>query len=286
MEWLAIALAAVLTGLSPAGLVLDQVVALRIRAQVEEIEQLAVRIDNVPSDQIIGGKVDRVRIASRGVYPIDGVRIETIELESDPLDVNLQRLTKGGKNAITESLRQPAQVALKIVIKETDINQALEFPKIKSQLQKLVNSLVPNRDELQLQFDLSSIRIEFLPSNRIRTEIQLQRVGNEFRTPVGNKENEQEATQPLDVVLEAGLNVISGRTLQITEPTGSINGRKLSTRLLKGFAEGLNQQLDLRQLEKDNLIARILQLNITDEEITLASFIRVNPKPTTGNTQP
>lgn len=270
MEWLAIALAAILTGLSPAGLVIDQVVAGRIRAQVEEIETLAVRIDNVPTHQILQGKVDRVRVASRGVYPIEGVRIEAIELESDPLNINLNRLTKGGKDAISESLRQPAQVALKVVINEKDLNQAFQSSQIKSQLQKLINTLVPSQDELQLQFDLSNIGIEFLANNRIRLEIQLQS---------GNSENEQEAAQKIDLVLETGLNVISGRKIEITEPTASLNGRKLSTRLINGFAEGLNQQLDLRKLEKDNIIARILQFNITEEDINIATFIRVNPKP-------
>lgn len=255
MEWLAIILAAVLTGLSPAGLVLDQVVANRIRASLKDVEQLAVRIDNVPTTQILGGKIDRVRIASRGVYPIEGVRIEAIELETDALDVSLQRFRKGGKDAFVEALRQPAQLAIKLIINETDINQALESPKIKSQLQKLVNRLVPNQDDVQLQFALSNVHLEFLDNNRIRTEIKLQKANPENEDPAlqGGSSNQPAANPALDLVLEAGLNVISGRTLQITDLTGSLNGRKLSTRLLSGFVEGLNQQLDLGRLEKKKI---------------------------------
>ncbi|ACK68658.1 conserved hypothetical protein [Gloeothece citriformis PCC 7424] len=274
MEWLAIALAAILTGLSPAGLVIDQVVAGRIRAQVEEVETLAVRIDNVPTHQILQGKVDRIRIASRGVYPIKGVRIEAIELESDPINLNLDRLTKGGEDAITESLRQPAQVAVRVVIEEKDVNQAFQSPEIQAQLQKLINRLIPSQEGLEREFNLSKINIDFLPDNRVRLEIVLQ---------TGNRENESEDSQGINLVLETGLNVIAGRQIEITEPTASLNGRKLSTRLIKGFAEGLNQQLDLRKLEEDNIIARIIQFNITQDEINLATFIRVNPKPTDQN---
>jgi hypothetical protein len=267
MEWLTIALSSLLTILAPVGLILDTVVADRLRSQVTEIEQLAVRIDNVPNYQVLEGKVKRIRIASRGIYPIPNLRIAALELESDPIDINLERLQQGGKNSLTEALRRPAQAAVRLEIKEADINNALQSSEIKTQLQKLIDKLAPNQEEINNRFELVNINLEFLPDNRIRTQIKLQQ---------SNLENRE--TQPLEIILEVGLNLVNGRSLELVKPTGSLNGKKLSTRLLNGFAEGLNEKLDLRTLEKRGILIRVLQFNIDDQSLNLATFIRVNPQ--------
>lgn len=266
MEWLTIILSSLLTIIAPSGLIIDTVAANQIRSRVDKVDQLAVRIDNVPSYQALGGKVDRIRIASRGIYLIPQLRIEELELESDPFDVNIQKLQQIGKNSLSESLRKPAQVALRFVIKSNDINQALESEEIKSRLQKILNNLVPKQDDLQIKFELTSGKLEFLPNNRVRTQIQLKQFRAEENTP-----------QNLDIVLEAEIKVTSGRTVSIIGPTGSINGRKLSTRLLNGFADGLTKRLDLRNLEKQGVIVRVLQFNVEKESLNVAAFIRVNP---------
>lgn len=267
MEWLTIALSSLLTIIAPVGLILDTVVAERIRSQVADVEHLAVRIDNVPSHQVLAGKVERIRIASRGIYPISNLRIEAIELESDPIEINLERLQQGGKNALTESLRQPVQTAVRLEINEADINHALQSPEIKAKLQTLINQLVPNQEEINTKFELLNISCQFLPKNRISTQIQLQQ---------SNSDNRE--IRPLEIILEVGLNIVNGHSLELVEPSGSINGRKLSTRLLNGFAEGLNDKLDLRILEDKGILVRVLQWQIDQESVNLAAFIRVNPQ--------
>ncbi|MGH2415639.1 MAG: LmeA family phospholipid-binding protein, partial [Microcystaceae cyanobacterium] len=79
MEFLTIFLSSLLAAISPAGLILETVVENTLRDRVEAVEQLEVRIDNTPSYQVLQGKVDRVRIASRGVEPIPHLRIEALE---------------------------------------------------------------------------------------------------------------------------------------------------------------------------------------------------------------
>ena len=83
MEWFLIALTGFLTVITPVGLVVDHVIANNIRDRVKSVEELSVRVDNAPSYQLIQGKVNRVRIASRGIEPIDHVRIDTLDIETE-----------------------------------------------------------------------------------------------------------------------------------------------------------------------------------------------------------
>ncbi len=265
MELFTILLSSLLALISPAGVILDRVIDENIRAQVKGVEQLAVRLDNTPSYQIIEGKVDKIRIASRGIFPIENLRIEALELETDPLNIDLARLQQGGDNSLRQSLRRPLQAAIRLVIKESDINQALQSTEIKSRLQQLVNNLIPQQDGLSVAaFELLNARIEFLENNRLRLQIQVQQ-----------SQTENQPSETLALILEVGVNLVAGRSLQLIEPTGTLNGRKLSTRLLHGFAERLSQQLDLQTLEKQGITARVLQFKLTDEEIDLAAFIRL-----------
>lgn len=268
MTWLTIIIASLLGILTPTGVVLEKVAENNIRRQVKEVEQLSVRIDNVPSYQVSQGKVDRVRIASRGVYPIEDLRIDVIELESDRLNVDLKKLQQKGNNQIARSLREPAQAAVRVVLKESDLNQALQSPKIKAQLQQLLEQLLPKRSDFTIpKLELLNANIDFQENNRYRFQAQLQQAPTET-----------EPAQTLDLVLEVSINVIRGRQIQLLDPAGSLNDRRLSRRLLNGFAERLSEQLDLQTLERNGITARVLELKGDNNQLDLAAFVRLEPQ--------
>ena len=275
MEWLAIIISGLFTAITPAGLILDTVIANSLRAQVVDVDQLAVRIDNTPSYQALKGKIARVRIATRGIEPIIGLRVAELELESDPLDIDIDRLKAGGEISNPQSLLdQPLQVAIRLLITEEDINQALSSPAIKERLQNLLDSAIPQSSGASLfAFKIMKIEVDFLASDRSRIYVKLQ--------PKVTDENPQTTseTDPIEVELESGFRVLGGRSLQILEPEGKLNGRRLSTKLLQGFAEGLSEdQLDLRQLQKQGITLRILQFEMNDNSMEIAIFLRIEPE--------
>ena len=50
-------------------------------------------------------------------------------------------------------------------------------------------------------------------------------------------------------------------------------------KLLQGFAEGLSEDLlDLRQLQKQGITLRILQFEINENSMEIASFLRIEPE--------
>jgi hypothetical protein len=268
MEWLTILIASLLAILTPTGLILEKVAEANLRRQVKDVEHLSIRVDNVPSYQVAQGKVDRIRLASRGVYPLEDLRIDTLELESDRLNVDLAKLRGKSNDRILRSLREPAQAAVRIVLKESDLNRALESPELKKQLQQSLNQLVSDRSDFSFPtLTLLSANFDIQENNRFRLQAQLEQSATA-----------DQPSQTLELVLEVSVNSLRGRQIQLSQPAGSLNGRKLSTRLLNGFAERLSEQLDLQSLERNGITARVLQLRGEEDRLELAAFIRLDPQ--------
>ena len=263
MEFLTIFLSGLLSIASPVGIILDSIAESEFRQQFEEVEQVEIRIDNIPSYQIISGQVQRIRLASRGVYLTPNFRLDTLELETDPIDINLDQLKQGNKRAFFEALNQPLQGAFRIVITEEDLNNLLKSPQIQESLPEIINQ-ARGSDDQNPSFELLNPEIDFLENNRLALKVQFQRVRNNRK-------------EPLDIVLEMGLESNNGKNVKIVNLTGTINDQQLSQRLLNGFAEGITERLNLSKLEEKGIIARFLQLQIDDNNFHLAGFARLEP---------
>lgn len=263
MEWFLIALTSFLTIISPIGLVVDQVIDHNIRDRVKSVEELSVRVDNTPSFQIIKGKVNRVRIASQGIEPLDHVRIQTLDVETDPIDINLDNLKTSNLQELRSSLRKPLQGAIHLVITPGDINNALADATIKAKLQDLLNKILP---EEAPKLELLSAKVIFLDHNRWQTQVELQQ-----------KSEDSEPPETLSLLVETGIKVNQGKSLELVEPTASLNDRKISSRILKSVVGSFSDRLDLTRFENQGIMARLLKLDINPQEINLAAFIRLNP---------
>jgi hypothetical protein len=268
MELITIILAGLLVAIAPVGFVVDRVVEDNLRDRVASVEELKVRIDNAPSFQVAEGKIDRIRIASRGVQPIPNLRVAVAELETDTINIDLQRLQSEGGGALPQALREPFQGAFRLVITEDDLDRALQSPNIKSRLEKVLNSFVGQVSETSAppSFKVLQAQIDFIKNNRFGLSLRL-----------AQSENNQERAEPIDINLEVGLDLISGRSLSLVNPKGTVNGKQLSTRLLRGLAKGLSDELDLNRLQERGIAARVLQFSLTEEELNLAAFVRVEP---------
>ena len=263
MEWFLIALTGLLTAITPVGLVVDHVIANNIRDRVKSVEELSVRVDNSPSYQLIQGKVNRVRIASRGIEPIDHIRIDTLDLETDPINIKTNDLKFGNLEQVRSSLRSPLQGAFHLIITEEDINKALAEPQIKGQIQALLGRLLPS-DIPTLEF--MGAKVTLKEANRAQIELQLQQ-----------KVDESEPPEKLEITIETGVKLIEGRSLELIDPTASLNGRKISQRILQGVLGSISDRLTLKRFEKQGIIARVLELQLDNKEINVAAFVRLNP---------
>jgi len=283
MEILTIVLASLLSLGSGGGIVLDKIVEGKIGDRLISVEEQAVRIDNQPNYRAAKGRLARVRIASRGVRIEPGIRIAEIELETDPLAVKLDKIKLNSIDRIRESLAAPATGAAKLVFSESDLNQALQSAKIQKQLQKTLNRLIARKaGSNNISYQISDIQLDLQQGNRLQVDFQLSR-------PRPNRQLESNAdsgtsrsrnpSRELLISLELTLQVINGKMVRLLNPQGTVNGRPMSPRLLNGFASGISDRLNLNTLEADGILARILQLEINEDNLELISFVRLNNQP-------
>ena len=262
MELITILLTSLLVLVSPTGLVIDRTVANAIRSRFEKIEQLQVRVDNAPSHQILQGKVERLRMAGRGLWLTKDIRIDALELESDRLDLDLQRLRQAKQRLSMASLQKPVQAAAHLVFTEVDTNQALQSPAVNARLQQVLNRLLSSSNAQAAQgYQLLNPRVEFLGNNRLRFQAQLK---------------EPARTEPLNIIGESGLGIVAGRRLQLISPTLSVNGKPIPPQIVTALTARFSNRADLGRLEDAGIIARLLQLKIDSDRLELAAFVRLD----------
>jgi hypothetical protein len=262
MEWLTIILTGLLTALTSTGLVIDQVIANNLRNQVQDVEVLAVRVDNVPSYQIIQGKVDKIRIASRGLEPIDNIRIDTLEIETDSIAIDLASDFKN-LTTIRQGLEKPLQGGIRLALKEADLNLALTSDNIKTRLQNIIDGLLPAGSPA---FQIQEITVNFLDNQRIQGNISLKEI-NQNNQEIGS----------LNIEVTTGIEVVEGRSLKFIDPQATLNNRQLSSRFLNRILNGVSENFSLKSLETQGITLRILQNNIEEDKLNLALFFRIDP---------
>lgn len=258
MEFFTILLSSLLALVSPVGFVVDRIAYNAVRSQFKKADQLQVRIDNAPSYQLLQGRVERVRIAGRGLQPKrQSIRIAALELETDPISLHPRSLQRRPK------LKRPFQAGVRLVLTQEDVNQALQSPQLVARLRRLRLNEIPNRSGVPLQsYNFVNPRVEFLENNRLRFQVELQQQGN---------------IKPLAIKVESGLLVVKGRQIQLIEPSIAVDGEAAPSQLVGLISGNLSRQLDLKNVEGYGLQARILQLKVAPQELEIAAFLRVEP---------
>lgn len=256
MELLTILLSGLLGLVSPVGLILDRTAENAIRSQFKKVDQLQVRVDNAPSYQLLQGKVERVRIAGRGLQLKQDLRIAAIDVETDPIVLDPSSIRHR-----QPKLKQPIQAGVRLVLTAEDINQALQSPTLTDMLSNLsISELGNSSDDSVQRYNFVNPRVEFLANNRLRFQGELT----------------QGDDKPLAITVESGLSVIAGRRIQLVAPIVLVDGSEVPSQFVSAIATNLSQRLDLDNF-KYGLKVRILQLKVTPKELEIAAFLRVEP---------
>ena len=257
MEWITIILSSLFTLISPVGLVADQVAEGLIRDRIYQADLIDVRIDNEPNFQLVEGRVERVRIAGRGVYIVPELRIDTVDVETDPIDVDLPALQSGRL-----ALDEPIQAASRIVLNTEDLNTLLRSPRIQELLNTLQFNLPGTSSRERNRYGLSNPQIQFLTDNRLRLTVDLQ---------------DRVQQEQVEALVETSFDIVDGHQLVLIEPTILIDGQPVPRQLINAFTEGIRSELTLKQFEEVNMTARVLRFDLQPDALDLVVFVRINP---------
>lgn len=263
MELLAILLSG-LTGLfSLAGFVVDKNVETAVMSRIDRAEQLQVRTDNAPSFQAINGKIDKVRIAGRGVWVNKDLRIDTFDLETDLIAVDLKAVQADGNNPQSSSLQQPIQAAVKFKFNQADLNNYLQSPDVVAKLRKMTTSTLGGNlsGSLQKDYQITHPQIRFLGNNRVGIKTDLK---------------DPNSGENLSIDLETGINIIGGRKFQLINPVATVGGTPVPPFILAGLTTGISDRLSVDILEKRGLTTRILQFKVNPQQLEVAAFVRIS----------
>jgi hypothetical protein len=275
MEFLTILLAGFFSILVPGGWAIERLASNNLSANLTAVEQLAIRVENAPSYQLAYGKLGGIKLASRGVEIQPGLRIDTLELETEPIALKLQDLARGNLQQLRTSLKKPLQGGVRLILTEADLNRALQSPKIQSQLQQALNRLIARKTGSSMSYQLVNPRIELQNNNRLSVAVRLCRSASKPERAQGCLTGDEGSKSELNLKLEWGIKSVTGRKIELVEPIGTVNGRPMSARLLTGFAQGISDRFNLDTLEENGIFARLLQLEIERDRIALAGFIRM-----------
>lgn len=255
MNALTVLLTSLMGLFSVAGAVPDIAIEAGIRDQVDQVETLAVRTDIATNHQLLRGEINRLRIAARGVYPLPEVRIDTLELETDGIDVNVNDLQKG--DLVWD---QPLQVAIHMVLTQEDIDRALRSPLIVEQLEainiELFGGIVGGMSEATL------------------TDPQIRLLGDD-RIQLGAVLTQEQTGEQLVVELTTGVAIAQGTQLQFVEPELMANGVAAPSLVVDQYMNGFSDAYTLKSLETEGITARLLALEITDESMSVVSFVHL-----------
>ncbi|MEM9483941.1 MAG: DUF2993 domain-containing protein, partial [Cyanobacteria bacterium P01_F01_bin.116] len=132
MEFISILLSSLIFIGSPIGFGLDTIAEQALRSRLNGVEDIQVRVDNGSNLNLLKGKIDRLQVGARGLYPIEGFRVAVADLETDPIDLDFGKLQRG-KVVLDEALNG----ALHIVITPEDLNQYLLSPEFTERLNNI-----------------------------------------------------------------------------------------------------------------------------------------------------
>jgi hypothetical protein len=257
MPWLASLLALLATLGNLGGYSLEQIAKDSLLKQIDRADRLEVRILSRPNYQLVNGEVERVQLAARGVVR-QPFRVAVAELETDPVSINFSDAKIG--------LRKPLQAAVRLELTEEDLNKTLNSPEVIKLFQNIraeIPGVLGGSGQVQ--------RITFAEP-RIFLQDGIVEVLAKLGTPdQGNK--------TVEVRFRTGIQVDRGTAVRFVNPVFSLDGTPVPTELTTLFLGGLNQLVDLNQLEQQNITARVLRLSIKPGKLELVGFAQVRKLP-------
>ncbi|MBX2866025.1 MAG: DUF2993 domain-containing protein [Leptolyngbyaceae cyanobacterium MAG.088] len=258
MEFISILLSSLLFIGSPIGFGLDTIAENALRSRLNGVEDIQVRVDNGSNLNLLKGKIDRLQVGVRGLYPVAGFRVAVADLETDPIDLNFGHLKQG-----KVVLDAPLNGVLHILITPEDLNRYLQSPEFTEQLDQLKINLGNAAQSREIgRYQFRNPQATFLPNNRLQIELDL---------------SEPNLGESLNIKAHAGFTIENGHRLVLIDPQASVDGSTVPEQLIEGLTQNIGDRFSPRQLEDSGITTRILEASITPEQFELVMWVSIDP---------
>ncbi|MEG5065254.1 DUF2993 domain-containing protein [Microcoleus sp. B3-A4] len=206
-----------------ASAVLSPAVQLWLRSQVQQVDELKVKIEG--SDrQIFSGAIPKVTAAARGaVYK--GLHLTEVAIEGCGIRINLGQALKGQPLRLLDSV--PVTGVLRL--SQADLNASLKAPLLADALSEFLLPMLPLTDrEKSLKLQNSQIAIE---TGLLTLSAAILLAGG----------------RQIPFVLRTGLGIASGRELMFESPEIEMDG-ELKSSDFNGFKIDFGPEVEIEEL--------------------------------------
>ena len=271
MELLVSILSGILAIATSVNMVGDTLVEKKIRSQVQAVDTLVVRIDNAPNYDVLGGKVQRVRVATRDLKISSAIAFKALEIDMDGININLKEFLQ--EDLVTEiddvptlRLRElfesPVQMASRVVLTQKQLDNILQSQTVNFTLSQRLNDTLNGLSDNDAEFIINSFKLDLIDKNRLA-----------LRANIIDLEGEYEARgEELNVDWELSIKVLDGSNFEFFDQKLYIEGEEIEPENDVLRAEPVS----LRVLEELGLNVRVLQWNSDQDELELALSVRAN----------
>ena len=271
MEVLVYILSGILAIATSVNAVGDKILKNRIESQVKSVNTVAVRIDNAPNYNPLGGKVQRVRVATRDLEVSDAIAFKALELDIDGINIKLKEWLN--EDLVTEidgvptlRLREfvehPVHMATRMILTQEQLDNILQSETINPGLSQRLEDVLNRVSESDTDFTISSFQLDLIDRNRVAVRMKIPDIQGEY-----GKKNEE-----LDVDLELGIEVIDGKSFELIDQKVFINGEEIEPEHKVLIARPITLEI----LEQVGIQARVIQWQSDRDELELALAIRAN----------
>lgn len=252
----------------------DKILKNKIESQIESVDTIAVRIDNAPNHDLLGGKVKRVRVATRDLKISRAIAFKVLELDVDGINIKLKEWLQ--QDILTEidgvpTLRlrelfeQPVNIASRAVLTQEQLDNILQSPfinrTVRRRLQQTLNRIA-EYNYVRRDFEISSFALDLIGENRIALKMKI----SGFDRKDGTKDEE------LDVDFKFTLKVVDGLSFRLTEQQVFIDGEEVEPE--QGVL--VVTPVTLKALEELGIKVRVIEWESNQDELELALFIGAN----------
>jgi LmeA-like phospholipid-binding len=232
---------------------LSKVAEVGIASQLNEAEDINVDIRTNPG-KLVQGKLDSVSISGKGLVMKQDLRMETLEVSIDKVEINPLSAVFGNIELV-----HPTDAEARIVLSEDDINRALSSDYIQNKL----HNLQMNMDGHPVMVDVQESTIS-LPGD------------NKFVITADFLIKEQDEVKKLSAT---AIPQIQGNGHCISLEILSAEGQGLTSELIVVILEQITALLDLRNFDMPGMSLQMHQLDAQAGKLVIHAKTQIEQIP-------
>ena len=233
---------------------ISKVAELGIESQLDNADNLDVNVRTNPLD-LMQGEIDSVSVKGEGLVMKKELRAEKLRIETSNISINSIKAAMGNIELI-----QPTDARMLVVLKEEDLQNALNSEYIKNKLQNLEIECEGEKAHAKIE----QVKFVLLDDGKIGLNADVYLV---------EKNNNSKISLTAIPEIDNAGNCINLKSVEYLENKGS------NIEVAKAIVSSAEEILDLRNFELDQMSLRVRKLDVKLGKLTIEADAEIKDFP-------